>query len=39
MKRFRKYVNKGLTVSLEKSKAIIFERGREGRRKREWKKT
>ena len=37
MKRFRKYTErKGLTLSTEKSKVMVFEKGRGGMRKREW---
>jgi len=38
MKRFRKYIErKGLILSSEKSKVMVFERGREYTRKRKWK--
>lgn len=38
MRRFWKYIKKkGLMVSPEKSKVMVFEKGRGDRRKREWK--
>ena len=38
LRRFRKYVErKWLTLNTEKSKVLVFERGRgRGRRRREW---
>lgn len=38
LKRFKKYLEKkGLLLSPEKSKVLVFERGRGSRRKRKWK--
>lgn len=38
LKRFNKYLEKkGLTLSPDKSKMLVFERGRGQRRKRMWK--
>lgn len=38
LKRLRKYIErKGLFLSPEKSKVMVFERGRDRKSKREWK--